>query len=85
MSSLLQDLTVSAIALGAAAAIVWRSVALFATKSGSPGCSSCASGCASRPATTRGRDDVERRIIRPVVIHATSSAVSRPRHGSRLA
>ena len=53
MSALLQDLAVSVIALGAATAIVWRTVALFAAKPGAPGCSSCASGCASRVTTNR--------------------------------
>ena len=89
MSALLQDLTVSVVALGAASAIVWRAVALFATKPGAPGCSSCASGCSSRVTTNRvttnrGTGDQERRIIRPVVIHATSSVASRTADGSRI-
>ena len=72
MSGLLQDLTVSVIALGAAATIVRRAVAMFAAKANKPGCSTCASGCASASSKpTHGAEN--RRIIRPLVIHANST------------
>jgi hypothetical protein len=78
MSALVQDLAVSLIALGAAAAIVRRTVMMFAAKPGAPGCSSCASGCAAR-ATRPPDGSEERRIIRPLVIHATSTATATAR------
>src|SRR5687768_10727386 len=74
VSILLQDVTVSAIALGAAVTVVWRAIALFATKTTTPGCPSCASGCASRtPVRTPPADD-DRRIIRPLVINAATAS-----------
>jgi hypothetical protein len=82
MSGLLQDLTVSVIALGAAATIVRRAVAMFAAKA-KPGCSTCASGCASASSKpTPGGEN--RRIIRPLVIHANRTDSPRPAGGNRV-
>jgi hypothetical protein len=69
MSALVQDLTVSLIALGAAGLIVRRAVAMFAARPGRPTCGSCASGCATtNPPGARTEDG--RRIIRPLVVDA---------------
>ena len=70
----LQDITVSLIALAAAATVVWRALALFTAKPTTPGCPSCASGCASRPTTVKTNADHERKIIRPLVIHARTAS-----------
>jgi len=76
MNGVFQDLTVSVIALGAAVTLVRRALGLFAAKTTSGGCSTCPSGCASATSRRAGAGE-DRRIIRPLVIHANSTVASR--------
>jgi hypothetical protein len=73
MSSIIQDIAVSLIALGAAGTVVYRSVKMFASKSSKPACGSCASGCAANTARAGNRTADGRRIIRPLVVDASRS------------
>ena len=73
MSLFVQDVIVSAVALGAVTAVGWRMRAMFAPKpSGAPcgGCTKCPATNAAIPASSLSPASGERRTIRLTVIPA---------------